>query len=130
VGYGPMCPSGPSFEAKEVIRLSGDGVGDFDFSHFGGSEHWGPGPNFWCLDCLLCGSCERLRRSAAEQRDELAASHSITSSARARNVAGTSRPIDLAVVRLTTSSYFVGNCTGSSEGLAPFRMRSTYEGAC
>jgi hypothetical protein len=28
------------------------------------------------------------------------------------------------------SSYFVGNCTGNSAGLAPFRIRSTYDGAC
>ena len=69
-------------------------------------------------------------RRTAEQRDELAAFHSITSSARASNVGGTSSPIDLAVLRLTTSSYFVGNCTGNSNGLVPFRIRSTYDGAC
>jgi hypothetical protein len=39
----------------------------------------------------------------AEQRDELAARHSITSSARASNVGGTSRPSALAVIRLMTS---------------------------
>ena len=33
-----------------------------------------------------------LRRHAAEQRDELASPHSITSSARASSVGGTSRP--------------------------------------
>jgi hypothetical protein len=59
------------------------------------------------------------------RRARVAIIHSITSSARASSVGGTSRPIDLAVLRLTTSSYFVGNCTGSSEGLAPFRIRST-----
>src|SRR5262249_314695 len=40
------------------------------------------------------------RRRAAEQRDELAAPHSITSSARASSVGGTSRPSALAVLRL------------------------------
>jgi hypothetical protein len=35
-----------------ALRLSGDAVSDFDFSHFGGSEHWGRGPNFWCFDYL------------------------------------------------------------------------------
>src|SRR5262249_919347 len=51
----------------------------------------------------------RLRRErpcgcrAAEQRDELAALHSITSSARASKVGGTSMPSALAVLRLTTS---------------------------
>ena len=48
------------------------------------------------------------RRRAAEQRDELAAAHSITSSARASSEEGTSRPSALAVLRLMTSSYFVG----------------------
>src|SRR5262249_58897597 len=40
--------------------------------------------------------------------------HSITSSARARSVGGTSRPSALAVLRLMTSSYLVGACTGRS----------------
>ena len=48
------------------------------------------------------------RRRAAEQRDELAAPHSITSSARASSVGGTSRPSALAVLRLMTRSYLVG----------------------
>ena len=48
------------------------------------------------------------RRRAAKQRDELAPSHSITSSARASSVGGTSRPSALAVLRLITSSYLVG----------------------
>src|SRR5258707_7831244 len=42
-------------------------------------------------------------------------SYSITSSARASSVAGTSRPSALAVLRLTTSSYLVGPCTGRSD---------------
>src|SRR5262249_8834865 len=62
---------------------------------------------------------------AAEQRDELAPFHSITSSARASNEAGTSRPRAFAVLRLITSSYLVGACTGRSAGLSPLRMRST-----
>src|SRR5205807_594314 len=43
-------------------------------------------------------------RRAAEQRDELAPIHSITSSARASSVDGKSRPSALAVTRLTTNS--------------------------
>src|SRR5262249_28771793 len=50
----------------------------------------------------------------AHQRDELAAPHSITSSARASSVAGMSRPSAFAVLRLITSSYFTGACTGRS----------------
>jgi hypothetical protein len=37
--------------------------------------------------------------------------YSITSSARASSVAGTSRPIACAVLRLITNSYFAGACT-------------------
>jgi hypothetical protein len=51
--------------------------------------------------------------------------YSITSSARASSVAGRSKPIALAVLRLITSSYLVGACTGSSAGFSPLRMRST-----
>jgi hypothetical protein len=51
--------------------------------------------------------------------------YSITSSARASTVGGTSRPSVLAVLRLMTSSYLVGVCTGSSAGFSPLRMRST-----
>src|SRR5262245_36397183 len=75
---------------------------------------------------LLCAPRERPRRCrAAEKRDELAALHSITSSARASTVAGTSKPSAFAVLRLTASSYLVGACTGRSAGFSPFRMRST-----
>ena len=52
-------------------------------------------------------------------------SYSITSSARASKVGGTSRPSAFAVLRLITSSYLVGACTGKSAGLSPLRMRST-----
>src|SRR4051812_1048795 len=65
------------------------------------------------------------RRRAAEERDELAPLHSITSSARASRVGGMSRPSAFAVLRLMTSSYFVGACTGRSAGFSPLRMRST-----
>src|SRR6516164_8648267 len=75
---------------------------------------------------LLRARRERPRaHRATEQRDELAADHSITSSARASTVAGMSRPSALAVLRLMTSSYFVGACTGRSAGFSPFKMRST-----
>jgi hypothetical protein len=68
-------------------------------------------------------------RCAAEQRDELAADHSITSSARASSVGGMSRPSAFAVLRLITSSNLVGACTGRSAGFSPLRMRSTYDAA-
>src|SRR5262245_2353155 len=64
------------------------------------------------------------RRRAAEQRDEIAAgAHSITSSAAASNVGGTSRPSVLAVLRLMTNSNFTDCWTGKSVGLSPLRIR-------
>src|SRR4029078_9718020 len=62
---------------------------------------------------------ERARWRASEQRDEVAPSHSITSSARASNVGGTVRPSALAVARLTTNSYLFGACTGRGGGVLP-----------
>src|SRR5262249_25436280 len=66
---------------------------------------------------------------AAEQRNEIAPPHSITSSASASSLSGTVRPSVFAVLRLTTNSYLVGACTGRSTGFAPLRMRSTYSAA-
>src|SRR5262245_2378537 len=69
---------------------------------------------------------ERPRGRAAEQRDERAPfHHSITSSALASKVAGISIPIALAVLRLITSSYLVGACTGRLAGFSPLKIRST-----
>src|SRR5262245_38469939 len=67
---------------------------------------------------------ERPRHRAAEQRDELAPFHSITSSASCWRCKGTSRPSALAVLRLIASSNLVGCITGKSAGLAPLRIRA------
>src|SRR5262249_24922411 len=69
--------------------------------------------------------CRRRDRRAAEERDEVAAVHSITSSARASTEEGIARPSAFAALRLTTSSYLVGACTCRSAGFPPLRMRST-----
>src|SRR5262245_37254374 len=74
---------------------------------------------------LLRARRARPRRCAAQERDELATLHSITSSARASTVVGMSRPSALAVFRLMTNSYLVGAWTGKSAGFSPLRMRST-----
>src|SRR5262249_21800641 len=75
---------------------------------------------------LLRPRRERPRsRRAAEQRDEIATPHPITSSAVASSLSGTVSPSALAVFRLMTSSYLVGACTGRSAGFSPLRMRST-----
>ena len=69
-------------------------------------------PNYW-----RCGS------------QELAAlvehSYSMIWSARPRSVWGIVRPRALAVLRLITSSNFVGCSIGTSPGLAPLRILST-----
>src|SRR5262249_46460582 len=70
-------------------------------------------PNGRQLCRLLRARRERPHsRRAAENRDERTSVHSITSSARASSVGGTSMPSALAVWRLMTSSYLVGACTG------------------
>ena len=53
------------------------------------------------------------------------AAYWITSSAVICMICGTVRPSTLAVLRLMTSSTFVGCCTGSSAGFSPLWIRST-----
>src|SRR6516164_7378473 len=52
--------------------------------------------------------------------------HSMTSSARASKDCGTVSPRALAVLRLMTSSNFVGCTTGRSPGIAPLRGGLAY----
>src|SRR5436190_21655102 len=73
---------------------------------------------------LLGPDFHRLDRNSFAWR-----THSITSSARARNVGDKSRPSALAVLRLTISSNFVGCSIGRSTVLAPFAILSTYSAA-
>jgi hypothetical protein len=68
-------------------------------------------------------------RRAAEERDELAPPHSITSSARSRIDIGISTPSALAVLRLIANSKFEVCSTGRSAGCAPRRIFATYEAA-
>ena len=51
--------------------------------------------------------------------------YSITSSARASNIAGTPSPIAFAALRLITSSNVVGCSMANSPGFAPLRILST-----
>src|SRR5262245_53241467 len=74
---------------------------------------------------LLRARRERPRRRAAEQRDELAPLHSITSSAVASSVGGTVRPSIRAVWWLMTNSNFDACSTGKSAGFAPLRTLRT-----
>src|SRR5207253_5816411 len=82
-------------------------------------------PNSVTLRRLLRVRRERPRHRATDKSDELASLHSITSSARASSVGGTSMPSAFAVLRLIASSNLVGCWTGSSAGFSPRRMRST-----
>src|SRR5262245_43462557 len=71
---------------------------------------------------LLRARDERPRRRAAEQRDELAPLHSITSSASESRLSEILIPSALAVLRLITVSNLVGCSTGRSAGFAPLRI--------
>src|SRR5215831_8546949 len=73
----------------------------------------------------LCARRERPCCRAADERDELPPSHSITWSARASKIGETSKPKALAVLRLTTNSNLVPCSTGKSAGFAPLRILST-----
>src|SRR5262249_31925747 len=99
-----------------ISQSTGDGVVEPGVEHADAGDLRGR---------LLRPRRERPRCRTAEQSDELAPPHSITSSARASNVGGTSRPSAFAVVRLTTSSNLVGCSTGRSAGFAPRRILST-----
>jgi hypothetical protein len=84
---------------KCAVKTKGDGVGCCGFDE---PDH---------RHCrLLCPSHQRRRHArAAEERDERAPRrHSITSSARASSVGGTSRPSARAVLRLTAKVEFEG----------------------
>src|SRR5262249_12140965 len=64
---------------------------------------------------------------ASEKRTP--ARHRMTSSARASTDGGMVRPSAFAVLRLITSSNFVGCSTGRSLGFAPLKILSTYVAA-
>src|SRR5438874_13329280 len=75
---------------------------------------------------LLRARRERPRDGrAAEQRDELAPFHSMTSSAMASTPGAKVRPSAAAVFKLITSSNLVGCSTGKSAGLTPLNILST-----
>jgi hypothetical protein len=86
-----------------------------------------------CCCVVRCGSAGNTMispetTSAIHRRGSVifvSVAYSITSSARASSVGGTSRPSAFAVVRLITKSNFVGCSTGMSLGFAPRRILST-----
>src|SRR5262245_3106972 len=71
---------------------------------------------------LLRARHERPSCRAAEQRDELATRHSITSSASESRLSEILTPSAFAVFMLITSSNLTTCCTGKSAGFAPLRI--------
>src|SRR5262249_31549448 len=78
---------------------------------------------------LLRAPRKRPRNRPAEQRDEVAAVHSITLSARASSVGGMVRSSAFAVLMLMLVTSFVENSTGRSAGLLLLRILSTKSAA-
>src|SRR5262249_23579288 len=75
---------------------------------------------------LLRARRKRPRRRAAEECDELAPPHSITSSASDSKLSDSFRPSALAVCKLIAISNLVGCNTGISDGFAPLRTLPAY----
>jgi hypothetical protein len=80
--------------------------------------------------CYRIGSGQQCATSGLMHRNKrrawVAMIYSITSSARASSVGGTSRPSALAVLKLMANSNLVGCNTGRLAGFSPLRMRPTY----
>jgi hypothetical protein len=75
-------------------------------------------------ELMRCRELTRCARTGCEQSQQRG-SYSITASARAMSIGGTSRPSALALRRLMINSKCVGCSTGRSEGLLPLRILST-----
>ena len=73
---------------------------------------------------------QALSTNAASRFAGAKSAYSIASSASSRKSRVMVRPRAFAVFRLMTSSNLVGCCTGSSAGLAPLRILSTYTAVC
>jgi hypothetical protein len=74
---------------------------------------------------ILCTAAKDAKCQKPTYALQQRTAYSITSSARASSVGGTSMPSAFAVFKLMASSYLVGACTGRSAGFSPLRMRST-----
>ena len=89
----------------------------------------GRGPVYVRIPPIASEFCAPQRKTPSAKRRLMQCSktgcYSITSSAVASRVTGTSRPSAPAVFTLMTSSNLVGCWTGRSAGLSPLRIRST-----
>src|SRR5262245_60826579 len=137
----PTVPASPMMNARLLITTPEAQKGhriDLPFSHEGVDDRYDVR---FGSKAEMCASTDYVRfRPKADMCDAtrdvcfgpkadianlIALFHSIKWSARPISVLGTLRPSALAVLRLITSSYLVGACTGRSPGLSPLRMRST-----
>jgi hypothetical protein len=89
-----------------------------------GGAHEHPNPPH-ALRLLRTRTKRPRSRCAPEERDEVAAGHSMTSSAVASSDGGTVRPSTRAVWWLMTKSILFDCTTGNSADFAPLRMRPT-----
>src|SRR5262249_60550321 len=116
-----VAADGPTQQRQRLQERPDTGLPD---RIVGGSRHQHADPPHSLR--LLRPCCKRPCRRAAEQRDELAAPHSITSSATNRMSRLIVSPTSLAAFTLMTSSNLVGRSTGKSAGFAPLSILSTY----
>src|SRR5215472_6634065 len=104
----------------QVAVIFGPNLGSEEPAHIRSEE-----ANHRYCDLLRARRQRPSNRRAAEERNEVAPFHSITASAMASSVGGTSRPSVRAVWRLMTNSNFVACTTGKSAGFSPLRIRPT-----
>src|SRR5262249_20307411 len=108
----------PAFGVAEGMQTAPESISEWMRRR---RRHQHPNPGRFSR--LLRARCERpRRRHAAEQRDELAPHHSITSSASESRFSEFLTPRGFAVLRLITVSNLVGWSTGRSAGFAPLRI--------
>ena len=127
-----MCRVRPNLEststsAPRLIPTGGQDRGTAYLRH-AGNYYYHPSDSLVCKVSFrrksphplrdLTSRRERQCCRAAEERDEFPSPQSMTSSARASSVGGTSRPSAFAVLRLTTSSNLVGCWTGRVPGVS------------
>src|SRR5215470_16659313 len=114
-----VAPFNPSQLLQRLLecRIAGCGTEIADTAHDADAPH--------SLGLLRARRARPRDYRAAEQRDEVAPSHSITSSARVSIVGGMLKRRSLAALTLITSSNFTGCSIGRLPGASPLKILST-----